>query len=82
MLVVECNFDLLMCVIVKIVEGVEIVDDVMLVVMVNVYGNGCFVIMFDLQDKLFGQQLYQGIVLLLDENGLFVIIIEVFEYYM
>lgn len=84
MLVVQCGFDLLMWVIVKFFGDVVqmIGDDMSFVVFVNVSGYGCCVIMFDLVDKLLGQQLYQGIVLLNGVDGLFELVLQVFEYYM
>lgn len=82
MLVVECNSDLSMRATAKIAEGAEIADDATLATMVNVHGNGRFAITLDPQDKLPGQQPYQGIVPLSDENGPLASITEVLEHYM
>ncbi|WP_433866812.1 Hsp33 family molecular chaperone HslO [Ralstonia wenshanensis] len=82
MLVVECNSDLSMRATAKIAEGAEIADDATLAAMVNVHGNGRFAITLDPQDKLPGQQPYQGIVPLSDENGPLATITEVLEHYM
>ncbi|CAJ0719772.1 33 kDa chaperonin [Ralstonia edaphis] len=82
MLVVECNSDLSMRATAKIADGAEIADDATLAAMVNVHGNGRFAITLDPQDKLPGQQPYQGIVPLSDENGPLASITEVLEHYM
>ncbi|HWV07629.1 Hsp33 family molecular chaperone HslO [Ralstonia sp.] len=82
MLVVECNSDLSMRATAKIAEGAEIADEATLATMVNVHGKGRFAITLDPQDKLPGQQPYQGIVPLSDENGPLASITEVLEHYM
>lgn len=82
MLVVECNSDLSMRATAKIVEGAEIAEDATLASMVNVQGHGRFAITLDPQDKLPGQQPYQGIVPLSDENGALASMTEVLEHYM
>lgn len=82
MLVVECNSDLSMRATAKIVEGAEIDEDATLASMVNVQGHGRFAITLDPQDKLPGQQPYQGIVPLSDENGVLASMTEVLEHYM
>ncbi len=82
MLVVECNSDLSMRATAKIAEGAEIADDATLTSMVNAHGQGRFAITLDPQDKLPGQQPYQGIVPLSDENGPLATITEVLEHYM
>jgi len=82
MLVVECNSDLSMRATAKIAEGAEIADDATLAAMVNVHGNGRFAITLDPQNKVPGQQPYQGIVPLSDENGPLASITEVLEHYM
>ncbi|WP_296224853.1 Hsp33 family molecular chaperone HslO [Ralstonia sp. UBA689] len=82
MLVVECNSDLSMRATAKIVEGAEIADDATLASMVNVHGHGRFAITLDPHDKLPGQQPYQGIVPLSDENGPLSSMTEVLEHYM
>ncbi len=82
MLVVECNSDLSMRATAKIAEGAEIADDATLASLVNVHGHGRFAITLDPQDKLPGQQPYQGIVPLSDENGPLASMTEVLEHYM
>jgi len=82
MLVVECNSDLSMRATAKIAEGAKVADDATLAAMVNVHGQGRFAITLDPQDKLPGQQPYQGIVPLSDENGPLASITEVLEHYM
>lgn len=82
MLVVECNSDLSMRATAKIVEGAEIAEDATLASMVNVHGHGRFAITLDPHDKLPGQQPYQGIVPLSDENGPLSSMTEVLEHYM
>ena len=82
MVVVECNSDLSMRATAKIAEGAEIADDATLASMVNVHGHGRFAITLDPHDKLPGQQPYQGIVPLADENGPLSSMTEVLEHYM
>lgn len=82
MLVVECNSDLSMRATAKIAESAEIADDATLASMVNVHGHGRFAITLDPQDKLPGQQPYQGIVPLSDEDGPLASMTEVLEHYM
>lgn len=82
MLVVECNSDLSMRATAKIAEGAEIADDATLASMVNAHGHGRFAITLDPHDKLPGQQPYQGIVPLSDENGPLSSMTEVLEHYM
>lgn len=82
MLVVECNSDLSMRATAKIAEDAEIADDATLAAMVNAHGHGRFAITLDPQDKLPGQQPYQGIVPLSDENGPLAGMTEVLEHYM
>lgn len=82
MLVVECLSDLSMRATAKIAEDVEIADDATLRQMVNVHGQGRFAITLDPQDKLPGQQAYQGIVPLSDEHGPLSSIGAVLEHYM
>jgi len=82
MLVVECNSDMSMRATAKIAEGAEIADDATLASMVNEHGHGRFAITLDPQDKLPGQQPYQGIVPLSDENGPLATMTEVLEHYM
>jgi molecular chaperone Hsp33 len=82
MLVVECNSDLSMRATAKLTDGVEIADDATLASMVNVHGHGRFAITLDPHDKLPGQQPYQGIVPLSDEDGPLASMTEVLEHYM
>ncbi|CAJ0797754.1 33 kDa chaperonin [Ralstonia condita] len=82
MLVVECNSDLSMRATAKLIDGAEIADDATLASMVNVHGHGRFAITLDPHDKLPGQQPYQGIVPLSDENGPLASMTEVLEHYM
>lgn len=82
MLVVECNSDLSMRATAKIAEGAEIADDATLASLVNVHGHGRFAITLDPQDKLPGQQPYQGIVPLADENGPLATMSDVLGHYM
>ncbi|TXI88425.1 MAG: Hsp33 family molecular chaperone HslO [Cupriavidus sp.] len=62
MLVIECLSDLSMRATAKLAEDAAIADDATLRQMVNVRGQGRFAITLDPQDKLPGQQPYQGIV--------------------
>jgi len=82
MLVVECLSDLSMRATAKLAEGAEIPDDATLRQMVNVKGQGRFAITLDPQDKLPGQQAYQGIVPLSDAHGPLSSVSEVLEHYM
>ncbi|QET02203.1 MULTISPECIES: Hsp33 family molecular chaperone HslO [Cupriavidus] len=82
MLVVECLSDLSMRATAKLAEGAEIPDDATLRQMVNVKGQGRFAITLDPQDKLPGQQAYQGIVPLSDAHGPLNSVSEVLEHYM
>ncbi|MBU6493607.1 MAG: Hsp33 family molecular chaperone HslO [Burkholderiales bacterium] len=67
MLVVECNSDLTMRATAK--YSTELPADPTLAQMVNASGNGRFAITLDPHDKRPGQQAYQGIVPLADEDG-------------
>lgn len=82
MLVVECNSDLSMRATAKLVEGAQIADDATLASLVNQHGHGRFAITLDPQDKLPGQQPYQGIVPLSDEHGPLTSMTAVLEHYM
>ncbi|MHA6847332.1 Hsp33 family molecular chaperone HslO [Ralstonia syzygii] len=82
MLVVECNSDLSMRATAKLVEGAQIADDATLASLVNQHGHGRFAITLDPQDKLPGQQPYQGIVPLSDEHGPLASMTAVLEHYM
>jgi molecular chaperone Hsp33 len=62
LLVVECDSDLHLRATAKISPGADIADGATLTELVNVHGNGRFVITLDPKDKLPGQQPYQGIV--------------------
>jgi molecular chaperone Hsp33 len=82
MLVVECLSDLSMRATAKLAEGAQIADDATLADMVNVTGHGRFAITLDPQDKLPGQQPYQGIVPLADHHGPLDSMSAVLEHYM
>ena len=82
MLVVECLSDLSMRATAKIAEDATITDDATLTTLVNAHGHGRFAITLDPQDKLPGQQPYQGIVPLSDENGPLESMASVLEHYM
>jgi molecular chaperone Hsp33 len=62
LLVVECDADLRLRATAKLRDAVEIADDTPLSELVNISGQGRFVITLDPRDKLPGQQAYQGIV--------------------
>lgn len=62
LLVVECDAQLRLRATAKITEGALVPDDATLPLLVNVHGQGRFVITLDPKDKLPGQQAYQGIV--------------------
>jgi molecular chaperone Hsp33 len=62
LLVVESDSELQLRATAKIAEDTSIDDDAQLPQLVNVHGNGRFVITLDPKDKLPGQQPYQGIV--------------------
>lgn len=64
LLVVECDSTLRLRAMAKLREGAVVADDATLLQMVNVQGNGRFAITLDPNDKLPGQQAYQGIVAL------------------
>lgn len=64
LLVVECDAALKLRATAKLGEGASIADDATLPQLVNQHGNGRFAITLDPQDKLPGQQPYQGIVAL------------------
>lgn len=68
LLVVECDADLRLRATAKIAEDAVISDDATLRQLVNANGQGRFVITLDPQDKLPGQQAYQGIVPLDGDN--------------
>lgn len=62
LLVVECDSDLNLRATAKLTENAIVSDDATLPQLVNVKGEGRFVITLDPKDKLPGQQAYQGIV--------------------
>jgi len=62
LLVVECDADLRLRATAKLAPDVEIGDDATLTELFNVNGNGRFVITLDPNDKVPGQQPYQGVV--------------------
>lgn len=62
LLVVECDSDLQLRATAKLAADAVIPDDADLTQLVNVHGQGRFVITLDPKDKLPGQQPYQGIV--------------------
>lgn len=64
LLVVECDAALKLRATAKLSEDTGIADDATLPQLVNQHGNGRFAITLDPQDKLPGQQPYQGIVAL------------------
>lgn len=64
LLVVECDSTLRVRAMAKLREGAEVTDDATLQELVNQQGNGRFAITLDPNDKLPGQQAYQGIVAL------------------
>ncbi|WP_019448529.1 Hsp33 family molecular chaperone HslO [Cupriavidus sp. BIS7] len=82
MLVVECLSDLSLRATAKIAEGATIAEDATLAQLVNAHGHGRFAITLDPQDKLPGQQPYQGIVPLADETGPLDSMTAVLEHYM
>lgn len=62
LLVVECDAQLNLRATAKLREGAVITDDASLTELMNQHGNGRFVITLDPNDKMPGQQAYQGIV--------------------
>jgi molecular chaperone Hsp33 len=62
LLVIECDSDLHLRATAKIAADAHIPDEATLPELVNIHGNGRFVITLDPKDKLPGQQPYQGIV--------------------
>jgi molecular chaperone Hsp33 len=62
LLVVECDSDMRLRAMAKLLPDVVIDDDATLPQLVNAHGHGRFVITLDPLDKLPGQQAYQGIV--------------------
>jgi molecular chaperone Hsp33 len=62
LMVVECNDQMRLRATAKFAEDAQIADDATLSDLVNVSGNGRFAITLDPNDKVPGQQAYQGIV--------------------
>lgn len=62
LLVVECDSELRLRATAKVIEGEVVPDDATLTQLVNLNGQGRFAITLDPQDKMPGQQAYQGIV--------------------
>ena len=77
LLVVECDADLQMRATAKFDSDTVISEAALLPDLVNVHGNGRFVITLDPKDKLPGQQAYQGVVPLDGDS-----IASVIEHYM
>jgi molecular chaperone Hsp33 len=68
LLVVECDAKLHLRATAKLREGAEVRDDASVVQLLNQHGRGRFVITLDPQDKVPGQQPYQGVVPLVGED--------------
>ena len=68
LLVVECDANLRMRATAKLRDGAEVPDDASVVQLLNQHGRGRFVITLDPQDKIPGQQPYQGVVPLVGED--------------
>ena len=64
LLVVECDADLKLRAMAKLREDATVEDDATLQQLVNLHGEGRFAITLDPNDKMPGQQAYQGIVAL------------------
>ena len=62
LMVVECDSDLRLRATAKLAEGAHVTDDATLTSLLNQSGKGRFVITLDPNDKMPGQQPYQGIV--------------------
>ncbi|MCS6763176.1 MAG: Hsp33 family molecular chaperone HslO [Candidatus Protistobacter heckmanni] len=82
LLVVECPSNLDMRATATLAEDAHIAEDASLTDMLNAEGRGCFAITLDPQRKTPGQQPYQGIVPLSDENGPLTSMAAVLEQYM
>lgn len=83
MLVVQCNSDLTMRATAKLTaDAGDIPADAGLAELVNANGNGRCAITLDPRVKLPGQQPYQGVVPLSDDDGPIATIAEALEYYM
>jgi molecular chaperone Hsp33 len=68
LLVVECDANLRMRATAKLREGADVPDDASVAQLLNQHGHGRFVITLDPQDKVPGQQPYQGVVPLVGED--------------
>jgi molecular chaperone Hsp33 len=68
LLVVECDANLRLRATAKLSEGAEVPDDASVAQLLNQHGRGRFVITLDPQDKVPGQQPYQGVVPLVGED--------------
>jgi molecular chaperone Hsp33 len=68
LLVVECDANLRLRATAKLRDGAEVPDDATVVQLLNQHGRGRFVITLDPQDKVPGQQPYQGVVPLVGED--------------
>jgi molecular chaperone Hsp33 len=68
LLVVECDANLRMRATAKLRDGAEVPDDASVAQLLNQHGRGRFVITLDPQDKVPGQQPYQGVVPLVGED--------------
>src|SRR5438067_7304537 len=68
LLVVECDANLRMRATAKLNEGAEVPDDASVAQLLNQHGRGRFVITLDPQDKVPGQQPYQGVVPLVGDD--------------
>jgi molecular chaperone Hsp33 len=68
LLVVECDANLRMRATAKLTDGAEVPDDASVAQLLNQHGRGRFVITLDPQDKVPGQQPYQGVVPLVGED--------------
>ncbi|WP_413674032.1 Hsp33 family molecular chaperone HslO [Massilia cellulosiltytica] len=68
LLVVECDANLCMRATAKLREGADVPDDASVAQLLNQHGHGRFVITLDPQDKVPGQQPYQGVVPLVGED--------------
>jgi molecular chaperone Hsp33 len=68
LLVVECDANLRLRATAKLSDGAEVPDDASVAQLLNQHGRGRFVITLDPQDKVPGQQPYQGVVPLVGED--------------
>ena len=68
LLVVECDANLRLRATAKLSDGAEVPDDASVTQLLNQHGRGRFVITLDPQDKVPGQQPYQGVVPLVGDD--------------